>query len=256
MLSLIATGTPSERAGRAYRRALVDAPRPACARRRRRARAKMLSPSRPASTSRARVESPSSTRVAAVDAARRRSSRAHGGAAARGHASSGDSCVERRGTRRKPSRTLGRECVERARERNRRARVRAHGQSRGADADRLLDAVVSTCDSTSMWPRMVFSSATSAAARSSVRPRRASVAMCRTSSMVTRHYSMSRSRLACATTSVLRPIVSSSKSIFALRSRPAPASSAMTPDAELAMLHARADGDRRRRPATPPRRRS
>src|SRR5580765_3273341 len=32
---------------------------------------------------------------------------AHGGTAARGHASSGDSCVESRGTRKKPSRTLG-----------------------------------------------------------------------------------------------------------------------------------------------------
>src|SRR6476469_11243865 len=47
------------------------------------------------------------------------------------------------------------------------------------------------------------------------------------------HYSMSRSRLACATTRVLRPIVSSSKSIFALRSRPLPASSAITPEPNL-----------------------
>src|SRR5204862_3249734 len=43
------------------------------------------------------------------------------------------------------------------------------------------------------------------------------------------HVPISRSRLACATTSLLRPTDSSSKSTFALSSRPDPASSAIVP---------------------------
>src|SRR5206468_2200631 len=44
-----------------------------------------------------------------------------------------------------------------------------------------------------------------------------------------RHAPISRSRFACATTSVFRPIASSSKSTFAFSSRPEPVSSAIVP---------------------------
>ena len=64
-----------------------------------------------------------------------------------------------------------------------------------------------------------------------------------------RHYSSPRSRLACAMTSVFRPIVSSSKSIFTFASRPLPRQLGDRAAAELAMLHARADDERAARPA-------
>ena len=95
------------------------------------------------------------------------------------------SCVERRGTRKNPSAMRGANA----------SRGRASGSCGPASARsgaarptrlRRLDArPYRRVDSTSMCARIVFNSATSACARSSVTASRASAAMCRTSSSVT-----------------------------------------------------------------------
>ena len=108
------------------------------------------------------------------------------------------------------------------------------GMPRRADADRrACTPSCPPCDSTSMWRGSCSARATSVGDCALGRaPSRASAAMWRTSSIVTATSRHPRSRLAYATTSVLRPIVSSSKSTVTFVSRPTPASSAIVPAAE------------------------
>ena len=151
----------------------------------------MFNPSRPAPTS-------SRPREARIDAFVAVTLAASNGGADRGgrHARQIDrrpllttclvsSCVDSRGTRKNPSCRRG---ANASRGRSSGIGGPTSGRS-GAPASAIArvvaDALVSTFDSTSMWRRIVFNSATSDSARSSVRPSRASVAMWRTSSIET-----------------------------------------------------------------------
>ena len=212
----------------------------------------MFNPSRPAPTAAARSKTRARGANRGLFAAddRRLAAPRPIASRCRHDADSGSSCVERRGTRKKPSRMVGAKSSRASLERNRRTDVGPERKSRRADVRRSVDPrcidlrqhVHVLEDRVQLRDERRCALVVESEARE-----RGDVA-----NVVERdgHYSSPRSRLACAMTSVLRPIVSSSKSILTFASRPVPDELGDRAAAELSVLHARADRRTAARPAT------